>query len=260
MTIDLMARAGASDHSPCVGHCTYDAADFCLSCRRSTDEITAWRDAEDSLRASAWARIPAEIDQAGLEVMRLPISPEDIAAIAEEVLDHGGAWAVGVTGHWTYAHDLTSNQDGILTAVSEDGDASITLDLSGKMRALAWARGDRNLADGLQDMPILIVVPKARIKDAPNTEPVMRDDGLLDLGYGLASIAICEDSQHSDGQKIDGKELVMKNLLATSRCPAPADEGQRPATDASAVPQDLALPESYVLAAVLMPKGEAPLS
>lgn len=253
MTIDLMARAGASDHSPCVGHCTYDAADFCLSCRRSTDEITAWRDAEDDLRASAWARIPAEIDKAGLDVMRLPISPEDIAAIAEDMLDHGGAWAVGVTGHWVYAHDLTSNQDGILTAASEDGDASITLDLSGKMRALAWARGDRSLADGFQDMPILIVVPRARIKDAPNTEPMMRDDGMLDLGYGLASIAICQDDQN-----LDGKNLVMQNLLATSRSVAP--EGQRPASDASAIPHDLTLPESYVLAAVLMPKGEAPLS
>ena len=253
MTIDLMARAGASDHSPCVGHCTYDAADYCLSCRRSTDEITAWRDAEDSLRASSWARIPAEIDAAGLDVMRLPISPEDIAEIAEEMLDLGGARAVGVTGHWAYAHDLTRNQDGVLTAASEDGDTTITLDLSGKMRALAWARGDRTLADGFQDMPILIVVPRARIKDAPNAEPTMREDGMLDLGYGLASIAICED-----GQTSDDKELVMQNLLATSRCRAPADE--RPAKDARAIPDDLTLPESYVLAAILMPKGEAPLS
>ena len=91
----MMARAGQADHSPCVGHCTYDDADLCLSCRRHTHEIGAWRDGDDDMRQKAWARIPAEIDAAGVKVMRLPLSPEDIAAQAIACLEDGGAWAVG---------------------------------------------------------------------------------------------------------------------------------------------------------------------
>ncbi|MCE2517008.1 MAG: DUF1289 domain-containing protein [Alphaproteobacteria bacterium] len=253
MAFDRMSRADASDHSPCVGHCTNDEDGFCLSCRRSGDELTHWRDGAARLRQAAWARIPAEIDKAGLDVMRLPLNPDDIAEIAIETLDEGGAWAVGMSGHWAYGHDLTVDDDGVLTAVSADGDTTITLDLSGKMRALAWARGDRALKDGVQNLPILIVVPRARIKDAPATSPTTLDDGRTDLGYGLPSLRVLDD----------GDDLVMESLLATARmanASAPPPHASALPQGASATPPDLTLPESYVLAAVLLPKGEAPLN
>ena len=259
---NVMARASQSDHSPCVGHCTYDARDLCLSCRRHSDEIGAWRDADDVMRREVWARLPAAIDDAGVGVMRLPLSPDDIAALALNTLDEGGRWAVGGQtdadgqdvlddqGVWAYAHDLTRDEDGVLTAQSEDGTAMITLDLSGKMRALAWARDTadgrpRKLADGLDDLPILIVVPRARIKNVPNTAPTMGDDGRLDLGHGLAEMTVLRD----------GDDIVLKTLLAEARISGAAD----PEVITNAVPQGLTLPESYVLAAIILPKGEADL-
>ncbi len=247
---EMMMRAGQADHSPCVGHCTYDAADLCLSCRRHTDEITAWRDGADDMRIAAWARIPAEIDMAGIDVMRLPLSPEDIAAIAIARLDEGGAWAVGGDADgdkaWVYAHDLTHDDDGVLTAEREDGAARITLDLSGKMRALAWARHDRKLADGVDELPLLIVVPRARIKDAAHDAPTMMDDGRMDLGYGLTGLQVIKD----------GDDLVLASLLAEACIDGGADT---PPAITSPLPQGLDLPESYVLAAVILPKGEAEL-
>ena len=152
-----------------------------------------------------------------------------------------------MAGHWAYGHDLTADEDGVLTAASADGTTSLSLDLSGKMRALAWARGERALKDGVQGLPILIVVPRARITSAPHHEPTQLDDGRLDLGYGLASLRVLED----------GDELVMESLLATARMPKAA--GGLQDAGARATPGDLTLPESYVLAAVLLPKGEAPL-
>jgi predicted Fe-S protein YdhL (DUF1289 family) len=245
----LMARTSQSDHSPCVGHCTYDDDDYCLSCRRHTDEISAWQDGDDALRAAAWARIPGEIDKAGVDVMRLPLSPEDIAGVAMDRLDKGGAWGVGAGNIWTYAHDLTSDVNGVLKAVSRDGATTITLDLSGKMRALAWARdgagGRRRLADGIDNLPVLVVVPKVRIKDAPLTTATVLDDGRTDLGLGFPSVRMLTDGEH----------LIIETLLATARIKS----GKAPAGITSALPQELSLPESYVLAAVILPKDEAPL-
>ena len=242
---DVMMRAGQSDHSPCVGDCTYDAEDLCRSCRRHNDEIATWRDADEAMRRAAWARIPAEIDKAGIRVMRLPLSPDDIAERAIACLDEGGAWAVGGDGHWVYAHDLTADDDGVLTAASADGAATITLDLSGKMRALAWSRGGVDLADGLDDLPVLIVVPRARIKDEPCHTPTVMDDGRTDLGYGIPSLKIIQD----------GDDLVLKTLLAEAR----VADGTAPAVLTSPIPEGLSLPDSYVLAAVILPKGEASL-
>ena len=248
MTEGLMARAGQADHSPCVGHCTYDAKDLCLSCRRHSDEITDWRDADDAMRIAAWARIPAEIDAAGLDVMRLPMSPDDIAELAIRRLDEGGSWAVGMKDAWVYAHDLTADEDGVLTAQDEEGKASLTLDLSGKMRAVAWARTaltGRKLADGVDSLPILIAVPKARIKDAPMTSETVLDDGRVDLGYGIPSLRVIKD----------GDALVMEAMIATARI----EEGSALPQGNDPVPEGLNLPDSYVLAAVIMPKGEAAL-
>ncbi len=246
MSNELMMRVAQSDHSPCVGHCTYDAADLCLSCRRHSNEIAAWRDGDEGMRISAWARIPADIDTVGIDVMRLPLSPEDIAALAVQRLDEGGAWAVGGDNGWVYAHDLTGDEAGILTAIRDDGAARVTLDLSGKMRALAWARGPRNLADGVDDLPILIVVPRARIKDEAVTVPTMLDDGRTDLGYGLEGLRVIQD----------GDDLVLASMLAEARLDGGA---HTPPVMTSAVPKGLDLPESYVLAAVILPKGEAEL-
>jgi predicted Fe-S protein YdhL (DUF1289 family) len=245
----LMARASQSDHSPCVGHCTYDDDYFCLSCRRHTDEISAWQDGDNALRIAAWARIPGEIDKAGVDVMRLPLNPEDIADVAMDRLGKNGSWGVGAGNIWTYAHDLTSDADGVLKAVSRDGATTITLDLSGKMRALAWSRegagGKRRLADGIDDLPILIVVPSARMKDAPLTTATVLDDGRTDLGFGFPSFRMLTD----------GEYLVIETLLAT----ACIKGGKTPAGITSVLPQGLNLPESYVLAAVILPQGEVPL-
>lgn len=244
MRLDRLARIDSADHSPCVGHCTYDDQDFCLSCRRSTAEISAWRDADAPLREAAWQRIPDAIDAADVGVMRLPLSPDDISALAIETLDEGGAWCVGGAGHWLYAHDLTRDEDGILTAVSDDGCVSINLDLSGKMRALAWARGGKTLSDDLDDLPILIVVPRARVKTPPMTETTTRDDGLIDLGHGITGTTLLQD----------GDDLMIETLLATARVIKGASH--LPISGDAAVPHDLDLPESYLLAAVLLPKGQ----
>jgi predicted Fe-S protein YdhL (DUF1289 family) len=246
MPVDRLTHTASSDHSPCVGHCTYDEDEVCLSCRRRTSEIEAWRDADAGLRQSAWARIPSEIDDAGVTVMRLPLDPDDIAVMAKETLADGGAWAVGVAGHWVYGHDLITDDGGVLVAANaEDTSARITLDLSGKMRVLAWARDGRKLAGGVHDLPILIVVPRARIKTEPNQEQTTLDDGRVDLGYGLPSAKIIRD----------GDNLVIETLLATAQQKSEI----LPSPGARAVPPDLNLPESYVLAAMLLPKGETPL-
>ena len=254
---DVMARVAEADHSPCVGHCTNDADDFCLSCRRHIDEITTWRDGKKEMRRGAWARIPKEIDKAGVKVMRLPLSPDDISALALKCLDEGGRWATGGGDQWVYADDLIADKDGVLKAVSDDGGCDITLDLSGKMRALAWSRdeaekgrGKRHLAEGLDRLPILIVVPRARIKDRPNHVPTIREDGMTDLGVGLASLTVLKD----------GDDLIFKTLLAEGRIRnAPHHKTLGAEALKTPLPAGLKLPESYVLAAVILPKGEEAL-
>jgi len=250
--MDRMIRQAAHDHSPCVGHCTYDADDFCLSCRRHTDEIGAWRDADEALRLAAWGRIPAAIDAAGLDVMRLPLSPDDILILALEALDHGGAWAVTAGGITAYAHDLIADNDGVASAISADGQTEITFDLSGKMRALAWTRQEatgRSLADDLHDLPILLVVPKVRLNLPVYEEPTALDDGRIDCGLGRADCRALTD----------GDDLMIETMLATARIKNGA--GLKPSlmpSDQSII-KGLDLPESYALAAAVLPKGEADL-
>ena len=245
---DQLARVTASDHSPCVGHCTYDAQDYCLSCRRHTDEIGQWRDADEGLRQAAWQRIPHEIDQMGLEVMRLPLSPDDILAIALETLDQGGSWAVGAKGVYAYAHDLENEEDGVVTAINSDGDNRVTFDLSGKMRALAWTRGSttgRKLADGVGHLPLLLVVPKVRLNLPVHDAPCRLDDGRDDCGLGLAH---CQ-------MMTDGDDLLIKTMLGH----ATISGGGNFQFNGADLPQGLVLPESYALAGVILPKGEAGL-
>lgn len=245
MSIDRLAHSTAIDHSPCVGHCTYDEAETCLSCRRFKHEVDGWRDGTAEMRQSAWKRIASGIDEAGVGVMRLPLAPDDIAGLAREVLSAGGAWAAGISGHWLYGHKLISDDNSVLSALGSDG--RITLDLSGKMRALAWGRGGRKFAHGLNTLPIVIVVPRARLKDTPHYTPTQLDDGRLDLGYGLASVQLIRD----------GDALIMQTPLATTRETYKPE--LLPKRGGDAVPADLTLPESFVLGAVLLPSGESPL-
>ena len=253
--VDALARTTASDHSPCVGHCTYDAQDYCLSCRRHTDEIGQWRDAEDGLRQAAWDRIPAEIDAMGLETMRLPLSPDDIITIAIETLDQGGSWAVGAKGCYAYGHDLLSEEDGVLRAADAEGRAEVTLDLSGKMRAVAWTRGastGRKLADGIGGLPLLLVVPRVRLTLPIHDTPTVLEDGMTDCGLGLAH---CQ-------MMTAGDDLYINTMLARAKMPRSkhglADDGFADGGfDGPDLPQGLVLPESYALAAVILPKGEA---
>ncbi len=245
--IDQLARTTASDHSPCVGHCTYDAEDYCLSCRRHTNEIGQWRDANDDLRQAAWDRIPNAIDDMGLETMRLPLSPDDIIAIAIETLDQGGSWAVGAKGCYAYGHDLIKEEDGILTATHADGHQRVTLDLSGKMRAVAWTRGKatgRKLSDGIANLPLLLVVPKVRLNLPVHDAPCQLDDGSQDCGLGLAH---CQ-------MMTDGDDLKIKTMLANAVISGGDIKPQQKVSD---LPEGLILPESYALAAVILPKGEA---
>ena len=246
--ISQLARYSASDHSPCVGHCTYDDKDFCLSCRRSTNEIGSWRDADNALREAAWARIPGDIDQAGLDTMRLPLSPDDIAEIALDILDHGGSWAIGGGGHYAYVHDLVAEENGVLSAVSEDGMTKMTLDLSGKMQALAWARGSskaQTLADNLDALPLILVVPQARLNLPCHDQETALDDGTLDLGFGLPHCQMIAS----------GQDMMMRSMLAEACITNGAAYLNAP--NDHILPESMVLPESYVLAAVLLPKGEA---
>jgi len=242
MPLDPMRRASQPDHSPCVGHCTYDAGGHCLSCRRHEDEVGIWRDASEDDRLRIWSRLPGAIDAAGRDLMRLPLDNEDIRALALEILSTGGTWVMGVEGFWLAADRLCEG----LEAVSSCNSTRISLDLSGKIRALAWARGGRKLADGVDGLPIVLVTPRGRVCLPVCHEETALEDGRLDLGLGLASARVLKNTD-----KIE-VETGFARAVTTSM-PA-AGFGQ------SALPEDLRINESYALGAILLPRGEAPFS
>ncbi|XDZ65245.1 DUF1289 domain-containing protein [Alphaproteobacteria bacterium LSUCC0684] len=242
MLLDPMRRASQADHSPCVGHCTYDAGGHCLSCRRHEEEVGIWRDASPDDRLRIWSRLPGEIDAAGRDMMRLPLDSEDIAALALEMLADGGAWVMGVAGFWLAA----DTPSGAAQAVSRCGSTRISLDLSGKIRALAWARGDRKLADGVGGLPIVLVTPRGRV-DLPSChEETGLEDGRVDLGLGLASARVLKNRD----------KLEVETGFAHGITSLKPDG----AFGWSAVPEGLRLNESYALGAILLPRGEAPLT
>ncbi len=59
--------------SPCVGDCALDpATGWCLGCGRDADDLTAWRDLDDTARAVRWARLPARLEALGRTTRLLP--------------------------------------------------------------------------------------------------------------------------------------------------------------------------------------------
>ena len=246
MPLDPMRRASQPDHSPCVGHCTYDDGRHCLSCRRHEDEVGVWRDASEANRLEVWSRLPGEIDAVGRSLMRLPLDNEDITSLALETLDQGGSWIVGVEGCWLAAEKLVSGMpEGRLEAESLCGSTKVSLDLSGKIRALAWARGGRRLADGVDGLPIVLVTPRGRVGLPLCEEETMLDDGRIDLGLGLASARALKNTSHIEIETGFAHAVTCMN--------PPAGFGQ------SALPGDLVINESYALGAILLPRGELPL-
>ena len=178
--------------------------------------------------------------------MRLPLAPEDIAAVADEVLDGGGAWVAGFGGHWFHGTSRAAGGG----AATESGER-VALDLlgpgvPGKVRALAWAKDGSKLADGVQDLPLALVVPSVRLEFPVNDSPALLEDGQKDLGLGLASVRLLE----ADGG------CVVETPLARVDCPgmdgaAVAASAKRP----SALPEGLALNGNYALGAILLPGG-----
>ena len=252
MTLDRMLRADQPDHSPCVGHCTFDAGGYCLSCRRHEDEKAGWKEGSEADRSGIWNRLPSAIDEAGRDLMRLPLAPEDIMGIADEVLGNGGAWVAGYGDHW---YSATRRVAGAGHAARTESGERITLNLAGpdvpgKVRALAWAGDGKKLSDGLQALPLVLVVPVARLAFPVNGEPTWLDDGRMDLGLGLASVRLLED----------GKDVTIETPIAKiegvkidRRITPAAAEG-----NSSTTPEGLVLNESYAFGAMLVPGGVEP--
>ena len=247
MSFDRMTRRNEIAHSPCVGHCTYGDDNLCLSCRRHYDEVQSWKETGGEELEAIWARIPSAIDANKGEVMRLPLAPEDIVTLAVETLTSGGSWAVGVDGAWVYAQHLININNGLLKAKGDDGKTTITLDLRDRMRALAWRQHQQSFASDLDKMPLLLVVPEARIKQVPATEPTPITEGNFsggtDLGLGLPSIAAISH----------GKDLIFKTMLAEAHVKDASHS--LPQKGVSPIPSKLNMPSIFVLGAVLLPKG-----
>ena len=247
MSLDRMLRASQPDHSPCVGHCELDSDQFCLSCRRHGDERERWKESSEADRLGVWGRLPAAIDGAGRNLMRLPLAPEDIAAIADEVLDGGGAWVAGFGDRWF--HGTRRSGGGALTEAGETVTLEITgPDVPGKVRALAWAREGERLADGVRDLALVLVVPSVRLNFPVHEAPATLEDGRRDLGLGLASVRLVED----------GDGIVVETPLARVKGPgisaSIAGSGKkRPA----AGPAGLDLNGNYALGAILIPGSGA---
>jgi predicted Fe-S protein YdhL (DUF1289 family) len=238
MTVDLMHHAASPDHSPCVGHCTHDAMGFCLSCRRHEDEVKAWRDLDEATRLDIWSRIPAAIDEHERGIMRLPLDANNISALAEETLVDGGCWVAGFSGCWIQV-DCQEGDD--LVASNSDG-AQISLDFTGKVRAVAWARDSSRLADGVANQPILLVTPVARLDFPVHNTSMRLADGRLDQGLGLPSVRLVTE--------IDGRSVIETPL---ARVEGMGDVIKPQKT--TATPEGLDLGKSYALGAILLPKG-----
>jgi len=241
MHLDRMRRAHQPDHSPCVGHCTYDAGRHCLSCRRHEDEVGTWRDAAAEKRLEVWSRLPGAIDAVGRDLMRLPLDNEDINTLAGECLSAGGSWVMGVDGFWLSADTPAAEGE----AQSRCGATRIRLDLSGKIRALAWARGERQLAQGVENLPIVLVTPRARVDLPVHDAETRLEDGRIDLGLGLASARVLKTAE--------GIEVETGFARAVTMITPAAGFGAR------ALPEGLAINDSYALGAILLPPGEPPL-
>ena len=246
MGLNRMMRASQPDHSPCVGHCTTDSEGLCLSCRRHKDEVAVWKDGAEADRLKVWARLPAAIDGVGRNLMRLPLAPEDIAVIADEMLDSGGAWAAGFGGHWFHGIRKEGGEGMRNAAATENGE-TVVLNIAGpgapgKVRALAWARNGRKLAEGVGDLPIVLVVPTARLDFPVHASPSRLGDGRKDLGLGLPSVRLVEEA--------GGR--VLETMLARVEG---LKDGYGDSSPDSATPPGLDLNENYVLGAILLPKG-----
>ncbi len=237
MPVDLMRHAASPDHSPCIGYCTHDAEGFCLGCRRHESEVTGWRGLDEAARLNVWSRIPAAIDELEHGIMRLPIDTDGIKTLAEETLAHGGSWTAGFNGCWVNA----DRHEGGLTASNADG-ARISLDFSGKVRAVIWARHPSHIADGIAGLPILLVTPVARLDFPVHDSPARIEDGRLDQGLGLASVRLVTET--------DGR-AVIETPLARIEGLGEVARTQK----ADAVPEGLDLGKSYALGAILLPKG-----
>ena len=238
MSMDRMLRQSESGHSPCVGHCTDDSGGFCLSCRRHRSEVDRWRDVSEGERQQIWARLPGAIDDAGGRLMRLPLSPEDIAELALEILKDGGRWAAGLRGNWFYGALHVRG----LEARAGDDSLSITLDFSTKVRALAWIRegASQKFADSVKDLPLALVVPRGRVSFSPSDE---------DCNLGLTSVRLLKSANGS----------VLETALATLKGSAINDIAIDNKSVKSALPPDLPLNENYALGAILLPKNEPDL-
>ena len=238
-----MMRAGQPDHSPCVGHCTHDSGGFCLSCRRHEDEVAGWKDIPADGRLGVWGRLPAEIDAVGRDLMRLPLDAGDIAGIADEILDGGGAWAAGFGDRWF--HGVRRADVGGSMSATTDAGERVSLNIAGpeapgKIRALAWARDGRKLADGVGDLPIVLVVPTARLDFPVHRAPATLEDGRRDLGLGLASVRLVETA---DGRVLETKIARVEGL----------EIGDGAGNTGTATPPGLDLNENYALGAILLP-------
>lgn len=242
MPVDLMRHAASPGHSPCIGHCTHDDAGLCLSCRRHEDEVKSWRDLDEATRRNVWSRIPAEIDSLDRGIMRLPLDADDITELAVETLAQGGVWMAGFSGCWVYADHFETG----LTASNGEGQR-ISLDFSGKVRAVAWAKDQSRLADGVAGLPILLVTPVARLDFPVHHTPTTLEDGRLDRGLGLASVRLVDEGDGGKGHGGAVIETPLARVEGLNAAPVP----QSPA----AVPEGLNLGKSYALGAILLPKG-----
>lgn len=180
--------------SPCIARCVIDeAAQICIGCARTLDEIAVWGSAPESYRAQVWAALPARASALGLTARRLSWRGEELMAEVARLLKGGAALTAGVWGAsaelWRLPGDActTEIRDDALTLVLPHG--ALRLQATSYLTAFEIDR---------PDLPPLIAlaVPQGRApRDAPRTlrplgpdpEPLLARDAhgmRYDLGLG----------------------------------------------------------------------------
>jgi predicted Fe-S protein YdhL (DUF1289 family) len=86
--------------SPCVGVCRLDeTTGLCLGCGRTGDEIAAWRDLDETGRATVWNMLPERMARLNVSFRLLPLAGAALAErLLQSALDPATTFAIGVQG------------------------------------------------------------------------------------------------------------------------------------------------------------------
>lgn len=226
----------AAEHSPCVGICDHEPQQLCRGCQRHQEDVQTWREAEPETRVAIWKDLPGALADQGQQVMRLPLSQDQIVHLAMARLDHGGRWMIGVDGCWLQA----DRRHGDTSAISKDGKTQLWLETTLKMRALLWAAPGQRLDDDPAQLSLLLVTPSIRIERGEGQHQQPLPDQY-------------RSCFHSDTVRISASEhgvIRAETVIAHGEWQSPFPQIDPKASD---VPPGLTLPESYVLGLAILP-------